>query len=155
MKIVSVILLSIMLQCYIMPAYSEELKTERDYSVTAPVIPVDPAILSASDIPWEDLGNGARRKVVFNDRLTFVILEINRPAEKDGEIALHSHPHDQISYVLEGKVRVKIGTEEKVIETGGMYIVPSNVPHGIQVLSDKLILLDMFTPVREDFRKQK
>ena len=75
--------------------------------LTVPVIPVDPAILSASDIPWEDLGNGMKRKVFFNDRLTFVILEINRPAEKDGEIVLHSHPHDQISYVLEGKNKGK------------------------------------------------
>jgi quercetin dioxygenase-like cupin family protein len=140
----------------ITPANAEDIKKypERDYTVTAPVIPVDPAILSDSDTPWEELGNGTRRKVFFNDRITFVILEVNRPVEKEGEIVTHSHPHDQVSYVLKGKIRVKVGKEEKIIEEGGVYIVPSNVPHGIQILSDQVLLMDMFTPTREDIRKK-
>lgn len=152
MKSFTICLLLALLQVFLFHTIVFGEETGRDYNVTVPVIPVDPAILSASDIPWEDLGNGMKRKVFFNDRLTFVILEINRPAEKDGEIALHSHPHDQISYVLEGKIRVKVGTEEKIIEAGGLDIIPSNVPHGVQVLSDKLVLFDIFTPTREDFR---
>ncbi|MBI4871719.1 MAG: hypothetical protein HY814_09130 [Candidatus Riflebacteria bacterium] len=35
---------------------------------------------------------------------------------------------------------------------GGAYVVPGNVPHGLQVLSTHLVLLDVFTPVRGDFR---
>lgn len=119
------------------------------------IMPVLPAILSSDKTPWEDLGNGMRRKVFFNDRLTFVILEINRPVNEQEEFVLHSHPHDQITYLQEGKLLVKLGELEETIETGGVYIIPSNIPHGVKVLSEKVILIDVFTPTREDFRQEK
>ena len=118
-------------------------------------MPVNPAIFSSDESPWEELGDGVRRKVFFNDRLTFVILEINKPVDENAEIILHSHPHDQITYLQEGKLLVKLGEEEKIIEAGGVYVIPSNVPHGIKVLSEKVILIDVFTPTREDFRLKK
>lgn len=114
-----------------------------------------PAIFSSNETPWEELGNGTRRKVFFNDRLTFVILEINRPVDEHAELVVHSHTHDQITYLQEGKLLVKTGDIEKEIEEGGIYIIPSNVPHGIKVLSEKVVLIDVFTPTREDFRHEK
>lgn len=108
-------------------------------------------IFTAEEVPWETMENGWRRKVLFSGQLTFVVLEAKGPTT--GSVELHSHVHDQISYVMEGQIEAHIGDEIKQISTGGFYRVPSNAPHGVQVLSEKLLLIDAFTPPREDFRK--
>lgn len=65
----------------------------------------------------------------------------------------HTHPHEQICYVLEGEFTFTIENESKVVKAGdSMYINP-NVDHGCVLLSDKGRLLDIFTPIREDFLK--
>lgn len=127
----------------------------RDYRPTGPLRPVPPGIFPATAVPYEELDAHTRRKVFFDDRITFVILEVTRPAGEllpDGPIETHYHPHDQISHVLEGRLRVRVEDRVGELGPGGTYVVPSNVHHGIQVLSSKLVLLDMFTPTREDFR---
>ena len=70
-------------------------------------------IFEAEQIPWEEMENGWRRKVLFSGQLTFVVLEAKGPTS--GPIELHSHVHDQISYVMEGDVEVHIGDETKRI----------------------------------------
>jgi quercetin dioxygenase-like cupin family protein len=107
-------------------------------------------IFAAEEIPWEEMENGWKRKVLFSGQLTFVVLEAKGPTS--GTVELHSHVHDQVSYIMEGDVEVHIGDETKQISTGGFFRVPSNAPHGVQVLSPKLIVIDAFTPPREDFR---
>lgn len=108
-------------------------------------------IFAAEEIPWEEMENGWRRKVLFSGELTFVVLEAKGPTA--GAIELHSHVNDQISYVMAGDVEVQIGGETKGISTGGFFRVPPNAPHGVRVLSPTLLVVDAFTPPREDFRK--
>ena len=125
----------------------------RDYQSGGPIITVEPAVINADDQPWEQVGEGVRRKVYFNDRLTVVYLEITdgdtRPADPP-----HHHYHDQIGYVLEGRAIVNLGGKTQQIGPGGVYIVTSNLPHNLKILTDKLVLLEVFTPTREDFRKE-
>jgi quercetin dioxygenase-like cupin family protein len=64
--------------------------------------------------------------------------------------ALHSHPHIQVSYVAEGSFEVKINGQTEIIVTGGSYIVPSGLVHGVKAL-EKGRLIDVFTPTRADF----
>jgi quercetin dioxygenase-like cupin family protein len=45
-----------------------------------------------------------------------------------------------------------VGGKAREIGPGGVFIAPSNVRHGIELLTDKVVLLDVFTPTREDFR---
>jgi len=123
----------------------------RDYQGGEPIIPVESSVITADDRPWEQVGEGVRRKVYFNDRLTLVYLEIvggdTRPASPP-----HHHYHDQIGYVLEGRSLVQLGSQTREIGPGGAYIVTSNMPHALKPLTDKLVLIEVFTPTREDFR---
>jgi quercetin dioxygenase-like cupin family protein len=109
-------------------------------------------ILAPSDVPWEKLDTGARRKVVFSGQLTLVILEA--PGPTSAPIAMHQHVNDQITYVIDGEMRVHVGDETKQIGKGGFFRVPANVPHGIQILGPSVTLVDVFTPPREDFRRK-
>jgi quercetin dioxygenase-like cupin family protein len=67
----------------------------------------------------------------------------------------HQHPHEQITYVAEGKVNFIVGTgAERTVDTvgaGDLIVVPPNAPHTVEVLSEKARLIDCFYPIREDF----
>ena len=87
----------------------------------------------------EDLGGGVTRKILSYSK-NLMTVELHFP--KGGVGAKHSHPHEQI-YQEEG-------SEDKELHTGDTYYVKPHVTHGIQVLEDT-VLLDIFTPMREDF----
>ena len=64
--------------------------------------------------------------------------------------AMHSHPHTQISYVAEGRFRFTIGDEEKEVSKGDTLCKQNGVKHGCVCL-EKGVLVDFFTPKRDDF----
>jgi quercetin dioxygenase-like cupin family protein len=67
-------------------------------------------------------------------------------------VPIHTHPHEQIGMVYQGKARLRIGDEERVVQRGDFYCIPANVPHGDTCLGDEaFVMLDIFYPVREDF----
>ena len=99
------------------------------------------------DIPLEDLGNGIKRKVLAY-RESLMVVEVY--FEKGAEGAVHSHPHEQIAYVLKGKFEFNIDGEKQVVEPGDTVFLDANKPHGTICLEEG-ILLDIFTPYREDF----
>ena len=100
------------------------------------------------NVPAKDLGGGTQRKVLsYSKNLMACELRF----EKGAVGALHSHPHEQIGYIISGRlVYQEAGCEDKILETGDIYYVAPNVVHGVQILEDTK-LLDIFTPMREDF----
>jgi len=53
---------------------------------------------------------------------------------------LHRHPNEQIIYVLRGRLRARVGEEERVVEPGDVVHVPPHVPHEIRALEDSEFL---------------
>ena len=100
------------------------------------------------NIPTTDLGGGVVRKVLaYSKNLMTVELRF----EKGAVGAPHSHPHEQIGYIVSGKLGYQEeGQEDKILGTGDTYYVAPNVVHGVQILEETK-LLDIFTPMREDF----
>jgi quercetin dioxygenase-like cupin family protein len=98
------------------------------------------------------IGEGRTRVQVNTERLMMVVLDFaGGPGARPDPP--HSHPHDQISYVVSGRVRYFLGEEQADLEAGDLVTIPSGVPHSIQLLSATLRLADAFHPVREDFLK--
>lgn len=97
---------------------------------------------------WQDQGGGVRRRIVADgDKLMLVEVHF----EKDAEGSLHSHPHEQVVYLMSGKVRFTRGEETFEVAAGQNVVVPSGTKHGLVALEESL-LLDVFSPPREDFR---
>jgi quercetin dioxygenase-like cupin family protein len=72
---------------------------------------------------------------------------------KKGAIAnVHSHPHEQIGYVIKGSLELEINGKKKNIMSGDSFYVSPNMPHGVTALEETTVL-DIFTPQREDFLK--
>jgi len=67
-------------------------------------------------------------------------------------VAEHSHPHEQVGMVLAGKAIFYIGEETKTLQAGDMYRIPGNVRHKVVVLDQPAKALDIFCPIREDYR---
>jgi quercetin dioxygenase-like cupin family protein len=64
----------------------------------------------------------------------------------------HSHPHEQVGMVLEGEAVFIIGGEEKNLRPGDMFRIPGNVRHKV-IAGDRLFkALDVFYPIREEYR---
>lgn len=99
------------------------------------------------DVKLTQLGGGVSRKVLaYSEELMSVEVRF----EKGAVGAMHTHPHTQISYVLEGKFEATIDGETKIISKGDTYITPPDAPHGVTCL-EAGALLDIFTPMRKDF----
>ena len=100
-----------------------------------------------NDIDLQDLGNGIKRKVLaYSDQIMGVEVYFEEGAI--GE--LHSHPHEQLTYVLDGEFEFTIGEETKIVKKGDTLHKDPNVIHGCTCLK-KGVLFDVFTPHREDF----
>lgn len=108
-----------------------------------------PTFASTDTQPWTELGNGIRRKVVgHTPALMAVIVEFDQ-----GAIGTpHTHDaHDQICFVLAGSFDAEVAGVKRLLRKGDAYIVPPNTLHGVVALEDKSVLLDHFTPRREDY----
>lgn len=64
----------------------------------------------------------------------------------------HVHPHEQVGMVLEGRALFLIGGEQKTLQRGDLYRIPGNVRHKVVVLDQPVKALDIFYPVREEYR---
>ena len=103
--------------------------------------------VEGSSVVWEDLGGGIQRKVLGYDKAIMMTLV----KFKKGSVGkLHKHVHMQVTLIQSGSFEVMIGSEKKVLHTGDGFLIPSGVEHGVVALDDG-ILVDVFTPMREDF----
>jgi quercetin dioxygenase-like cupin family protein len=64
----------------------------------------------------------------------------------------HQHPHEQVGMVLEGRAIFTIGGEDKELQAGDLYRIPGNVRHKVVALGERVRALDIFYPVREEYR---
>jgi quercetin dioxygenase-like cupin family protein len=65
--------------------------------------------------------------------------------------AVHTHPHEQITLVERGRVLFVVDGEERVAGPGDVLHFPSDLPHGATMLDEEVVLVDIFSPIREDF----
>jgi quercetin dioxygenase-like cupin family protein len=75
--------------------------------------------------------------------------------KKGGIGKMHRHEdHEQVGYVAKGSFEITVGTQTKIARAGDCYYADRNVLHGVVALEDDSVLIDTFTPIREDFLPQ-
>ena len=91
------------------------------------------------------------RRIVHTSRLMMVVIDFSGGPWAAPD-PLHSHPHEQITYLAEGEILyLAEGEEPRRMQAGETFAVPGGRPHAIQLLSPTARLVDSFTPLREDF----
>lgn len=100
-----------------------------------------------SETPMEEVGPGLKRQILgYNNEIMAV-----RAIFEEGAVGeMHKHPHSQVAYVVSGKFDVTVGDETKTLVAGDSFYVAPEVMHGA-VCTEAGVLIDMFSPVREDF----
>ena len=105
-------------------------------------------ILKSKDAKSVNMLPGLTRKTLAQSQ-TMMICEFKFDAQVT--IPIHSHPHDQVGYLVEGHVEMTIDGEKFDLVKGDSYSAPSNVPHGVLTLEPSIIV-DTFSPPREDYQ---
>jgi len=103
--------------------------------------------LRPEEIEEKELMPGCVAKLIHSENMTVVHWTL----EAGARIPEHSHPHEQISYVIEGNFEFAIGGKTERLGPGHAAIIPSDALHSGKAISACLIL-DAFYPVREDYR---
>ena len=103
-----------------------------------------------SDVPTEELNPLLRRQLVSGEQAMVARFFL----AKGCLVPTHSHPNEQIATVVSGALKFTLGepgaTEEKIIRTGELLVIPGNIPHSAEALEDT-INLDIFAPPRQDW----
>jgi len=99
-----------------------------------------------SAVPVEDMGNGIERQMIVGERMMICRF---RFAPKTVTVP-HSHMHEQMTIVERGRVLFLIGDEERIASAGDVLHFPPGCWHGATMLEEEVVLLDIFTPLRED-----
>ncbi len=100
-----------------------------------------------NDIQAKSLTEGILGKYVHGEKSTFGVIEI----KKGSDMGAHSHPHEQITMVLEGELEMLIGQEKIILKPGTIHVIPSNTVHAAIAHTD-CKLIDIFSPTREEYK---
>lgn len=103
--------------------------------------------LHLKNLPVREIIPGYKARFVHSDKMTCAYYRVKAGAP----FPEHSHPHEQISNVLEGEFELTIDGETQILKPGLVAIIPSNAIHSGKAFTDCYIL-DIFHPVREDYR---
>jgi quercetin dioxygenase-like cupin family protein len=102
---------------------------------------------AAASLPEAGL---SRQVLTHNDTLMLV----RHLMEKGWVGARHSHPHEQLVYVIQGHLRFINGDETFDVHAGDSFVVPGGVEHQASALEASEVL-DVFTPSREDYMENR
>jgi quercetin dioxygenase-like cupin family protein len=91
---------------------------------------------------------GVQIRTCSCDKLMVSVVEL----EPGSVVEEHSHPHEQVGMLLEGKVIFTIGDEQKTLQAGDVFRIPGHVPHKVVTLDEPARAIDVFYPVREEYR---
>ena len=103
--------------------------------------------IKAADSVKTEVAKGVKRAVLARGGK---LMAVEVCFDKGSVGAMHSHEHEQISYIVSGSLEYIIEDKKQVLSAGDSCHVPSGAIHGVLAL-DQTKLIDVFTPQREDF----
>ena len=95
------------------------------------------------------LTDGIMARAVEGERVTMAIVQLDPNAVSPA----HHHENEQLGFVIAGSIVMRIGTEERELNPGDTYNIPSDVSHDAVAGPDGATVVDIFVPVREDWKK--
>ena len=87
-----------------------------------------------------------RKTLVYGDQTLLTEFRLRKGAR----LPRHSHPHEQTGYLIRGRLRLFIGTDEYDAQPGDSWCIPGGVEHGADILEDT-VAIEVFSPVRGDY----
>jgi quercetin dioxygenase-like cupin family protein len=109
-------------------------------------MPVVKGFETLETLPVETIGEKFSRRVVSGEKCMIVRVS----ARSGAHAAAHEHPHEQIVFVISGRMEFRIGDETRTMRAGDVAVIPGGAEHEARFPEDTE-LIDFFAPRREDF----
>ena len=105
-------------------------------------------VYSLQDLPARSRGDGIELRTVHGEKMTIAYWSF----QPETDLPEHSHPHEQIAMLQEGRFVLTVDGEPRELRPGEVILIPPNVSHsGRSITASRVI--DIFSPVREDMRE--
>jgi len=99
------------------------------------------------DLYERELAPGILAGLAWGEKIMLSRVEV----APDGEIPLHSHPHEQAGVCLSGEFELEVDGEKRRIRAGDMYVIPGDTLHAARGVGVPALTVDIFSPLREDY----
>ena len=103
---------------------------------------------TAQELGRHTIFPGVHIRTAAADRMMISVVDL----EPRSVVEEHAHPHEQVGMLLQGRAIFYIGDEQKTLQAGDLYRIPGHTKHRVVVLDGPARALDIFHPVREDYR---
>lgn len=105
------------------------------------------SFINLDEITEREVVPGFKGKFIHTENVTIVHWSITA----ESVLSEHNHPHEQITNIINGELELTIEGITRVVKSGELVVVPSNVKHSGKAITDCYVI-DVFHPVREDYR---
>ena len=106
------------------------------------------SFFSESELKTKQILEGITLKAVSGEKTMMTLFEF----EPDAVVPSHKHPHEQITYVIEGAMEFTVEGEKRILRKGDGVVILSNQEHSAKVLSKPAKAIDAWYPIREDYK---
>jgi quercetin dioxygenase-like cupin family protein len=111
---------------------------------------VEPQWVHFEQLPGFDLADGVSARPLFGEGAMLNLIEF----EPDAVVPVHSHPHEQLGIVLRGMHTLVVAGDAHELGPMEGYVIPGGVEHYGIGGPEGALVLDVFNPVREDYRER-
>jgi quercetin dioxygenase-like cupin family protein len=98
-------------------------------------------------VPIEQVANGIKRQMIVGENVMVCRFTFDPFVVTD----VHTHPHEQVTLVIKGKAKFTIDGLAVIVAAGDVLHFPPHNSHGATMLDEEVVLIDIFSPIREDF----
>lgn len=110
---------------------------------------IEALVTDWNKVPVEKTAEGIERQMVVGQNVMICRFRFAPFVVTDE----HTHPHEQMTLVVQGKVKFIINGKERIVKAGDVLHFPPHNRHGATMLDEEVVLIDIFSPIREDFLK--
>ena len=100
-----------------------------------------------SELPSKEVAPGIMLRSAYLENSMMTFFDI----APGSAIPSHKHPHEQISFVVKGSLKMTVGGETKMMVGGDIAVVPPNVEHSAEAGDEPTLAVDSWYPIREDY----
>ncbi len=101
-----------------------------------------------SDLKAKQILKGITLRVISGDKTMMTFFEF----EPNAVIPSHKHPHEQITYIIEGEMEFMVEGETRILKKGESVVILSNQEHSARMVDKPTKAVDAWYPVREDYK---
>jgi quercetin dioxygenase-like cupin family protein len=106
------------------------------------------ALTDLDRLPVLQIWDTVVARPIEGERITAAVVEL----DPNGVVPEHRHDHEQLGLVISGSVTFRVGDEQRELGPGGTWRIPSQAPHEVHAGPEGAVVVDIFCPVREDWR---